>query len=111
MDAVQRRYETYLGRTAQQDGPARVFDLDDAALMLVPASGLASLLPGEHPVTLPAFADCTVAVRDLSHTRDLLRGNGLPLREGPHGDVFVPTQAALGTTVAFRQAPSPTADR
>lgn len=102
--AVQRRYETYLGRTARPDGPARVFELNEATLTVVPASGLATVLPGERPTALPAFAGCTVAVRDLSRTRELLRRNGLPLRETPLGDVFVPANAALGAAVGFRQA-------
>ncbi|MFJ8017478.1 VOC family protein [Streptomyces sp. NPDC096339] len=104
LGAVQRRYETYLGRPARRSGPARVFDLDGAALTLVPESGLAALLPGERPVALPAFVGYTVAVRDLALTRDLLRRNGLPVRETPSGEVFVPSDAALGAAVAFRPA-------
>ncbi|MEU5958611.1 VOC family protein [Streptomyces sp. NPDC047525] len=104
MDAVQERYETYLGRAARHDGPGRVIDLDDAALRLVPASGLDALLPGERPAALPAFVGYTVAVHDLSLTRDLLHRNGLPLRGTPSGDAFVPSAAALGAAVTFRQA-------
>ncbi|MFF4159244.1 hypothetical protein [Streptomyces sp. NPDC001678] len=50
---------------------------------------------------------CTVAVRDLALTRDLLRRNGLPLRQTPSGDVFVPAGAALGAAVVFRPAVPP----
>lgn len=107
--AVQQRYETCLGRPARPEGPARVLDLDGAALTLVPDSGLAALLPGERPAALPALVGCTVAVRDLSLTRDLLRRNGLPLRETPSGDLFVPAEAALGTAVVFRRAAPPAA--
>ncbi|MDT0448538.1 VOC family protein [Streptomyces hesseae] len=100
---VRRRYETYLGRPARRAGPALVFDLDGAALRLVPHSGLAALLPGERkPAALPALVSCTVVVRDLALTRDLLRRNGLPLRETPSGDMFVPADAALGAAVVFR---------
>ncbi|MEV8017876.1 VOC family protein [Streptomyces sp. NPDC086554] len=49
VDTFQERYETYLDRTARQDGPGRVIDLYGAALTLVPASGLDTLLPGERP--------------------------------------------------------------
>ncbi|GHC39752.1 VOC family protein [Streptomyces cinnamoneus] len=107
--AVQQRYETYLGRPARPKGPARVLDLDGAALTLVPASGLAALLPGERPAALPALAGYTVAVRDLAHTHGLLRRNGLAPRENPSGDLFVPADSALGTAVVFRQAAPPTA--
>ncbi|MFF8278070.1 VOC family protein [Streptomyces lateritius] len=110
LTAVQQRYETYLGRPARQEGAARVFDLEGAALTLVPESGLAAFLPGERPAALPALVGCTVAVRDLAVTRDLLRGNGLPLRETPSGDMFVPADAALGTAVLFRPAPRPPGD-
>ncbi|MDT9699962.1 VOC family protein [Streptomyces sp. P17] len=102
--ATERRYEARLGRTARQDGPARVFELDDAALALVPASRLDELLPGERPAALPAFVACTVAVRDLDRTEALLRRNGLPVRTTPSGDLFVPAEAALGAAIAFRQA-------
>ncbi|GAA2315006.1 VOC family protein [Streptomyces hawaiiensis] len=102
--AVRRRYETHLGRPARQEGPAHVFDLDGAALKLVPSSGLATALPGERPPALPALVGYTVAVRDLAVTRDLLRRNGLPVRETPSGDMFVPADTALGTAVVFRPA-------
>ncbi|MCA6091387.1 VOC family protein [Streptomyces sp. SCA3-4] len=106
---VQQRYETYLGRPSRPEGPARILDLDGAALTLVPDSGLATLLPGERPPALPALVGCTVAVRDLAHTHALLHRNGLPLREAPSGDIFVPADAALGTAVVFRQAAPPAA--
>ncbi|MFE7074649.1 VOC family protein [Streptomyces sp. NPDC057620] len=103
--AVRQRYETYLGRPARQEGPAHVFDLDGAALRLVTSSGLATALPGERPPALPAFVAYTVAVQDLALTRDLLRRNGLPVHETPSGDMFVPTEAALGAAVVFSPAP------
>ncbi|GGP96848.1 hypothetical protein GCM10010249_13960 [Streptomyces roseolilacinus] len=107
--AVRQRYEAYLGRSARQEGPARVFDLDGAALTLVPDSRLAAFLPGERPRALPALVGYTVVVRDLAATCDLLRRNGLPARETPSGDVFVPADAALGTAVVFHPAAGPAA--
>ncbi|WP_405194435.1 VOC family protein [Streptomyces anulatus] len=101
---VRRRYETYLGRSARQEGPAYFFDLDGAALKLVTNSGLATALPGERPPVLPALVGYTVAVRDLALTRDLLRRNGLLVRETPSGEVFVPADVALGAAVVFRPA-------
>ncbi|MEV5680076.1 VOC family protein [Streptomyces sp. NPDC052179] len=106
---VQARYEKYLGRPARVDGPARVFDLDGAALTLVPDTRLAALLPDERPAALPAFVAYAVAVRDLAVVRDLLEGEGVPLRETPSGDLFVPAAAALGAAVVFRRAPVPAA--
>ncbi|MFD7771276.1 VOC family protein [Streptomyces sp. NPDC059787] len=110
MAAVQQRYEAYLGRPARQEGPAQVFDLDGAALTLVPDSDLGTFLPGERPRALPALVGYTVVVRDLAVTCNLLRRNGLPVRETPSGDMFVSADAALGTAVVFRPAARPTAD-
>ncbi|MFE8992916.1 VOC family protein [Streptomyces collinus] len=104
---VQARYENYLGRPARADGPVRAFDLDGAALTLVPDTHLTALLPDERPAALPAFVAYAVAVRDLAVVRDLLKEEGIPLRESPSGDLFVPAAAALGTAILFRQAPAP----
>lgn len=104
LDTAARRYATYTGRTARRLGPARTLDLDGAAVTLVPASRLADLLPGERPAALPSLAGYTVAVRDLAHARALLHRNGLPVRDTPRGDVLVPSAAALGAAIAFRQA-------
>ncbi|MGC7095014.1 VOC family protein [Amycolatopsis lurida] len=90
LDAVQARYESYLGRVPRVSGPARVFDLDGATLTLIPASALGSWLPGAEAPALPALVACTVAVGDLAATRDLLRDNGISVRETPSGEVFVP---------------------
>ncbi|WP_143179810.1 hypothetical protein [Streptomyces yunnanensis] len=102
--AVQRRYEDYPGQPARTDGPAYVFDLDDATLTLVPDSQLATVLPGEHPAALPAFVGYTATVHDIALTQELLRRNRFPLRHSASGDLFVPSTAALGAAIAFRQA-------
>ncbi|OJH33887.1 VOC family protein [Cystobacter ferrugineus] len=104
LTTVQARYENYLGRPARTDGPSRVFNLEGARLTLVPDSDLATLLPGERPAALPAFVAYTVAVRDISVTRNLLRDNGFPLNRTASGDTFVPAAAALGTAIIFREA-------
>ncbi|MFD3813932.1 VOC family protein [Streptomyces rubiginosohelvolus] len=100
--ATHGRYTTYLDRSPRQEGQALVFDLDGAALRLVPSSALPTTLPGEEPSALPALVAYTVTVRDLPLARDLLHRNGVPVRETPAGDLFVPAEAALGTAVVFR---------
>lgn len=107
LDAIQARYERYLDRTPRTEGPARVFDLDGTTLTLVPASGLATLFPGQQPPTLPALVACTVAVHDLTATKNLLQDNEVPLQQTPLGDIFVPATATLGAIMAFRQANQP----
>jgi catechol 2,3-dioxygenase-like lactoylglutathione lyase family enzyme len=105
--AARTRYQAYLHRRARTDGQAQVFDLDDARLILVPESGLATLLPGERPAAVPALSAYTVAVRDIATAQDVLRDNGIPLRRTASGDLFVPSAEALGTAIIFRQALHP----
>ncbi|MFD0423713.1 hypothetical protein [Streptomyces parvus] len=100
--ATHHRYATYLDRHARQEGRALIFDLDGAALKLIPESALPTALPGEEPPALPALVAYTVTVRDLSLARDLLHRNDIPVRETPTGELFVPAEAALGTAVVFR---------
>lgn len=104
LDAVTRRYEQYLGRSARADGATRRFDFERSRLTLVAASGLDAILPGERPPAPVAFVAYAVAVRDADAARRLVQDNGLPVITGPSGDTFVPAAAALGTSVIFRQA-------
>ncbi|GAA2352895.1 VOC family protein [Nonomuraea africana] len=125
---VERRYESYLGRQATGSAVKRVFDLGDAKVVLVTASALADLLPGERPPALtdeprpgertsasgeplpgeralasPAFVAYGVAVRDLAATERFLRESGLPVERSAEGDLFVPAAAALGVAIVFHQ--------
>ncbi|MEU4178679.1 VOC family protein [Streptomyces sp. NPDC026589] len=102
LTATYHRYAAYLGRRPRQEGEGLIFDLDGAALKIIPKSALAATLPGEELPALPALVAYTVTVRDLPLARDLLHRNGIPLRETPTGDFFVPAKAALGTAVVFR---------
>ncbi|MER7420462.1 VOC family protein [Micromonospora peucetia] len=102
LDAVRTRYEAYLDRTPTDNGHGYVFDLGEATLTLVPASGLAEDLPGQQPPALPALVAYTVAVRDLAATKNLLQANEVPLCRAASGELFVPATAAIGTVIAFR---------
>ncbi|MEQ4718992.1 VOC family protein [Nonomuraea sp. B19D2] len=96
---LERRYGSYFGRARH----GRVTRFDRANVTVVAASALADLLPGEHPAALPAFVAYAVAVRDLSAAEKLLRDNDVPVtRTGP-AEMFVPTSAALGVAIIFRQ--------
>ncbi|MBB5953616.1 catechol 2,3-dioxygenase-like lactoylglutathione lyase family enzyme [Saccharothrix tamanrassetensis] len=105
--AVEARYAAYLDRTAEQDGVTRVFDLGAARLVLVTEGDLGSLLPGERPVALPALVAFTVGVRDEAPVERLLHEGGFPTRRAASGDLFVPSEAALGVAIAFRSVPQP----
>jgi hypothetical protein len=104
VDGYAARYQRYLGQAARRDGAGRVFDLQRSRLRLASADALGTTLPGETAPALPAFVGYAVAVRDLAATRRLLEGTGLPVREAPSGEIFVPAEAALGAAVIFRQA-------
>ncbi|MFG2296447.1 VOC family protein [Streptomyces sp. NPDC048603] len=88
------RYERFLGRQIPAEGP----------VTLLTGADLPDLLPGEDPPALPALVACTVAVRDIARVRALLAENGLPVRETTRGEPFVPSEAALGAALIFREA-------
>ncbi|MEU3273144.1 VOC family protein [Saccharomonospora sp. NPDC006951] len=98
-----KRYQTYLDRQPHEYGGKAVFELEGSSLSVVAASRLGTLLPGESPPALPALVSCTVAVRELGVTGDLLRDNGIPVHRSGEGDIFVPASAAFGTAMAFRE--------
>jgi hypothetical protein len=101
---VVRRYEAYLGRTADRDGPTATFSLDDATVTLIAASALPDLLPGEHPPALPAFIGYTIAVHDIAQTEQHLRAATVPHTKPRPGEIFVPASEAFGTAITFRPA-------
>src|SRR5579884_3151291 len=72
IEAYVERYQRYLGRPARQEGAARVFDLQESCVKLIPESHLAMMLPGETAPVLPVFVAYAVVVRDLDATRRLL---------------------------------------
>jgi hypothetical protein len=83
--AVEGRYERYVGRTATPRGPARVFDIDGAEVVLVPARAVDDPLPGERPAALPSFVASVVTVLDLGATAGLLERAGVPVRKSAAG--------------------------
>jgi len=72
--------------------------------MIVPASALGSVLPGELPPDLPSFVGYGVAVHDLRKTRDILQRAGFPVQRSSSRARYVPAAAALGAAVIFRTA-------
>jgi catechol 2,3-dioxygenase-like lactoylglutathione lyase family enzyme len=104
IEAYVERYQRYLGGGTRRDGAAHVFDLKQSCVRLIPASWLGDLLPGETAPVLPAFVAYAVAVRDLDRARRWLEDNGFPVNAEASGGIFVPSKAALGAAVIFRQA-------
>jgi hypothetical protein len=104
LDAFDARYARYLGRHARRTDFARIFEFNDATITLVEPSGLARMLPGEQPASLPAFVAYAVTVQNLDDVKAQLSRSGLPARASSTGDIFVPAAAALGVAVIFRVA-------
>ncbi|WP_214407926.1 VOC family protein [Pseudonocardia lacus] len=101
LDGHAERYARLLARPVREAGPTRVLDLGAGRVVLVGASALDAVLPGERPPTLPAFVAFAVRVRDLAATRELLVGEGFPVRSAPDGAAFVPAAAAGGCALVF----------
>jgi catechol 2,3-dioxygenase-like lactoylglutathione lyase family enzyme len=104
IQAYVERYQRYLDRPARRDGATHVFDLEESCVRLIPESWLGEVLPGERAPALPAFVAYAVAVRDLGSTRRWLEDNGMLVNAEPAGGIFVPSRAALGAAIIFRQA-------
>jgi hypothetical protein len=100
---LEHRYEKYLARAPQPDGETTIFQLEGAQVRLVRDSDLETLLPGERARAVPGFVAYAVAVHDAVATRQLLEANGLPVSTTGAGDLFVPSDAAMGANVIFRQ--------
>lgn len=102
---VERRYEAYLGRVADRNGPTATDHLDDATVTLVAASALPDLLPNERPPALPAFVGYTIGVHDIAQTEHHLR-EAMVLHTKPRsGEIVVPASEALGAAITFRPTP------
>ncbi|HLG75943.1 MAG TPA: hypothetical protein VKX46_05985, partial [Ktedonobacteraceae bacterium] len=104
IEAYVERYQRYLGRKARREGAAHVFDLQQSCVRLIPESWLGQCLPGETASALPVFVAYAVTVRDLGRARRWLEDHGFPVRAEAAGGIFVPSKAALGAAVIFRQA-------
>ena len=103
LSGFQRRYETYLGRPAEQCGPTRsLFHLYDATITMVAASTLPDLLPGEYPPALPAIVGYTVAVHDTAQTEQHLQAAKVPHQKPRTGEIVVPASEAHGVAITFR---------
>jgi hypothetical protein len=103
LGAFVARYSRYLGRDARPADSAWSFELQQSRLTLLPASALGGWLSGEAAPVLPMLAGYAVAVRDLRRARAVLQANGVPLRQTPARESFVPAAFALGASVIFRQ--------
>ncbi|MEV0681995.1 VOC family protein [Actinosynnema sp. NPDC050436] len=103
LDDLAARYTRYLDVEPVHDGPALVFPLGTARLVLLADHRLGELLPGERPVASPALAAYAVGVRDSAAVARHLRAHGVPFEVAGSGDVFVSAATALGVAVVFRQ--------
>lgn len=104
LDNFTSRYQRYLGCNVRTVETVRFFELENARVTIVPESSMDRILPKEELPSKPGFVGYVVKVEDLLTTRKYLEDKGFPLRETPNGDIFVPSSAALGTAIVFRQS-------
>jgi hypothetical protein len=103
IDAHEERYARILNADVWIDDPKRVLPLRHGRVEIIPHSSLDRFLPGHVVPGLPLLAGHTVAVRDLTATRELIEHNMISTRTTPDG-FYVTAEAAYGVPLAFTQA-------
>jgi catechol 2,3-dioxygenase-like lactoylglutathione lyase family enzyme len=73
------RYGRFVGRAPQPRARALVLQLDRGRLVFTDPGGLAQLLPGSGVPSLPFLASLVVTSENLSATRAVLDGQGVPV--------------------------------
>jgi catechol 2,3-dioxygenase-like lactoylglutathione lyase family enzyme len=103
------RYQRYLQQPGRADDHSHLFQLPRHQVRMIGDRDVPALLPGEQPKrahrgeyieAAPAFLGSSVAVRDLTATRQLLEPH-FPIQQSAWGAAFVPSSAALGATIGF----------
>jgi hypothetical protein len=103
------RYQRYLRQSGRADDHSHVFQLPRHQVRIVGDRDVAALLPGEQPKrayevghvdVVPAFLGYSVSVRDVAATRQLLNPH-FPIQQTGWGAAFVPSSAALRSTIGF----------
>lgn len=103
LQSAGERYERYLHLPASRAGATASFAFDSSRLTLTTPAGLATLLPGEQPHTVPGLCAYTVEVADLAAAEAHLRTRNVELRRSADGRPFIPAKAAFGTALIFQQ--------
>lgn len=104
LQSTSERYERYLHLPASLEGTTANFALDSSRLTLTTPAGLAALLPGERPHTIPGLSAYTIEVADLAAAEAHLRDQNVELRRSADGRPFIPAKAAFGTALIVQQA-------
>ncbi len=105
-DAAAARFARLCGRTVT----GRTLRLDRGRIDFVDPVGLARMLPGARPPTLPYNAALAIETADRERTRRFLLARGVAVRDLDGGAVAVPPEAALGTWIVFHDAETPFPD-
>lgn len=100
LDAYVDRYRTLLAVEPDVEAPRWVFRLPKTRVEIVPASELATALPGEVAPVLPYMAALTIAVSDVDDARAVVDGNRVATRD-VSGGFLVNAAAAGGSAVHF----------
>ena len=94
------RHARFTGRKTDGAGIA----LDRGRLDFVDPGGLARLIPGARPPSLPFIAAAVLESADLAATRRFLEATGIPIAALPGGAIAVSPQYAMGAWIAVRAA-------
>jgi hypothetical protein len=98
-----RRYQRYLGRTAEPVHGGYVVALERGRLTLLAAERVAALLPGIDIPCVPFMAAYAIDCRSLGSARAVLRASGIDFIDHAHQGLTVPALPALGGTIAFTE--------
>jgi glyoxalase-like protein len=101
LEAVVRRYASYVGGPPQTEAGCHVFHLGKHRIIIATQAALAQLWPGHRMSGTAAFVGYLVKVRDLSATGAFLGNQGIPVQVTAGGSLLVPASAAQGVTVVF----------
>jgi catechol 2,3-dioxygenase-like lactoylglutathione lyase family enzyme len=104
LQSASERYECYLHLPASLEGTTSSFALGSSRLTLTTPAGLAALLPGEQPHTVPGLSAYTIEVADLATAEAHLRAQNVELRRSADGRPFIPAKAAFGAALILQQA-------
>ncbi len=98
-----RRYERYLGRTAEAVHGGYVLQMDRGRLALLDVERVCAALPGGSIPCVPFMAAYALACENLASTRAVLRASGIDYRDRDHRGLIVPASPALGGSIVFTE--------
>ena len=100
--AYVEKYRKIIGQPGERRGATHVFQLQAGRVVIVAATELDEILPGETAPALPAMVAWGVACQSLETARALLGRREISIVEN-NGGFFIPASAAYGCAVIFEE--------